>query len=75
MHPVEPGVLLVITPYFMWFFCFFVFFYKTISVQPKYCSPFDNIVILKFNMSFGRELVVSLTKPSMFGRFVVHAWR
>jgi hypothetical protein len=29
----------------------------------------------KFNMSFGRELVVYLTKPSMFGKFVVHAWR
>ena len=24
-------------------------------------------------MSFGRELVVLLTKPSMFGKFVVHA--
>jgi hypothetical protein len=27
--------------------------------------------ILYFNMSFGRELVVLLTKPSMFGKFVV----
>jgi hypothetical protein len=26
-------------------------------------------------MNFGRELVVLLTKPSMFGNFVVHAWR
>ena len=26
-------------------------------------------------MSFGRELVVLPTKPSMFGKFVVHAWR
>jgi hypothetical protein len=26
-------------------------------------------------MSFGRELVILLTKPSMFGKFVVHAWR
>jgi hypothetical protein len=26
-------------------------------------------------MSLGRELVVLLTKPSMFGKFVVHAWR
>jgi hypothetical protein len=26
-------------------------------------------------MSFGRELVVLLTKLSMFGKFVVHAWR
>jgi hypothetical protein len=24
-------------------------------------------------MSFGRELVVLLTKPSMFGKFLVHA--
>jgi hypothetical protein len=30
-------------------------------------------VILQFNMSFGRELVVLLTKPSIFGKFVVHA--
>jgi len=26
-------------------------------------------------MTFGRELVVLLTKPSMFGKFLVHAWR
>jgi hypothetical protein len=26
-------------------------------------------------MSFGRELVVLLTKPSMFGKFVVLGWR
>ena len=26
-------------------------------------------------MSFGRELDVLPTKPSMFGKFVVHAWR
>jgi hypothetical protein len=32
-------------------------------------------VILSFNMSFGRELVVLLKKPSVFGKFVVHAWR
>jgi hypothetical protein len=25
-------------------------------------------------MTFGRELVVLLTKPSMFGKFLVHAW-
>jgi hypothetical protein len=31
-----------------------------------------NRVILYFNMSFGRELVVLLTKPSMFGKFVVY---
>jgi hypothetical protein len=26
-------------------------------------------------MTFGRELVVLLTEPSMFGKFLVHAWR
>jgi hypothetical protein len=26
-------------------------------------------------MTFGRGLVVLLTKPSMFGKFLVHAWR
>jgi len=26
-------------------------------------------------MTFGRELVVVLTKPSIFGKFLVHAWR
>jgi hypothetical protein len=26
-------------------------------------------------MTFGRELVVLLTKPSMFSKFLVHAWR
>jgi hypothetical protein len=26
-------------------------------------------------MSIERELVVLLTKPSMFGKFVVHEWR
>ena len=26
-------------------------------------------------MPFGRELVVLLTKLSMFGEFLVHAWR
>jgi hypothetical protein len=30
-------------------------------------------VILEFNMSFGRELVVLLIKPSMFGKFLVRA--
>jgi hypothetical protein len=34
-----------------------------------------NRVILQFNMSFGRELVVLLTKPSMFGKFVVYGRR
>ena len=34
-----------------------------------------NRVILEFSMSFGRKLVVLLTKPSMFGKCVVHAWR
>ena len=32
-------------------------------------------VILQFNRSFSRELVVLHTKPSMFGKFSVHAWR
>ena len=31
-------------------------------------------VILWFNMTFGRELVVLLAKPSMLGKFLVHAW-
>jgi hypothetical protein len=35
----------------------------------------DIRVILQFNMDFGRELVDLLTKSSMFGKFVVHAWR
>jgi hypothetical protein len=40
----------------------------------------DNIlqnirVILEFNMSYGRGLVLLLIKPRMFGKFVVHAWR
>jgi hypothetical protein len=26
-------------------------------------------------MTFGRELVVLLTNPSMFGKFYEHAWR
>ena len=26
-------------------------------------------------MTFGSELVVLNTKPSMFGKFLVHAWR
>jgi hypothetical protein len=26
-------------------------------------------------MTFGMELVVLLTKPSMFGKFLVHVWR
>ena len=26
-------------------------------------------------MTFGRELVVLLTKPSMSGKFLVHVWR
>ena len=26
-------------------------------------------------MTFGRELVVLLIKPAMFGKFLVHAWR
>jgi len=26
-------------------------------------------------MTFGRELVVLLTKPSMFSKFLVHVWR
>jgi hypothetical protein len=34
-----------------------------------------NRVILYFNITFGRELVVLLTKLSMFGKFFVHAWR
>ena len=32
-------------------------------------------VILQFNRGFSRELVVLHTKPSMFGKFSVHAWR
>jgi hypothetical protein len=32
-------------------------------------------VILKLIMNSGRELVVLLTKPSMFGKFLVYAWR
>ena len=26
-------------------------------------------------MTFGRELVVLLTTPSMFGKFLVHLWK
>ena len=33
-----------------------------------------NRVILKFNPSFGRELVVQHTKLSMFSKFAVDAW-
>ena len=32
-------------------------------------------VILYLNMNFGRELVVLHTTLSMFGKFLVHAWR
>jgi hypothetical protein len=29
----------------------------------------------KLNVTFGRESVVWLTKPFMFGKFLMHAWR
>jgi hypothetical protein len=32
-------------------------------------------VIFKLNMTFGQELVVLLTSPSVFSMFLAHAWR
>ena len=37
------------------------------------CS--DIRLIFRLTMTFGRELVIWLTKPSMFGKFMVHVWR
>jgi hypothetical protein len=56
--------------YIGWFNIKFLYFLR---MNGDWCL--GNRVILWFNISFGRERVVLLTKPSMFGKFVVHAWR
>ena len=43
------------------------------DIQFAYCAL--TIIILHLNMNFGRELVVLLTTPAMFGKFPRHGGR
>jgi hypothetical protein len=52
---------------------FHIFEVTKMALKIKVKEPIR--VILRLNMTFGRELVVLLTKPSMFGKLLVHAWR
>ena len=46
-------------------------------VKLMLCPPLDKMlrVILEFDRIFGQELVELHTRPSMFSKFLMHAWK